>query len=312
MSLVYHERPGVYSSYDASSIIARGSTERVIALIGKAEAKAGLYRLHSYAEAKEAFAEGSELGRMAKLAYQNGAGTVLASPVAEDTLEAYQAALALVFAEKEAGFCVVGSALETVQKALRDAVESASKQNGECVGIVGLAEPTLKNLTDRAAVLNSERMVLVAPDVYVWGESTLAGGQMAAAAVVRRKAAGEDAPGFQIGNRQRYMGFGDPTAGDDIRRPVKAGVVVEKQQHRQFILGQAEVSAHRLQAAAIFFFRLAHGIKIAGQLHCVSSKMFIFEPLKVYHWRADMSRISCSILNKNAFPKREDILCYSP
>ena len=69
MSLVYHERPGVYSSYDASSIIARGSTERVIALIGKAEAKAGLYRLHSYAEAKEAFAEGSELGRMAKLAY---------------------------------------------------------------------------------------------------------------------------------------------------------------------------------------------------------------------------------------------------
>ena len=96
--------------------------------------------------------------------YQNGAGTVLASPVAEDTLEAYQAALALVFAEKEAGFCVVGSALETVQKALRDAVESASKQNGECVGIVGLAEPTLKNLTDRAAALNSERMVLVAPD----------------------------------------------------------------------------------------------------------------------------------------------------
>ena len=122
MSLVYHERPGVYSSYDASSIIARGSTERVIALIGKAEAKAGLYRLHSYAEAKEAFAEGSELGRMAKLAYQNGAGTVLASPVAEDTLEAYQAALALVFAEKEAGFCVVGSALETVQIARKCAI----------------------------------------------------------------------------------------------------------------------------------------------------------------------------------------------
>ena len=129
MSLVYHERPGVYSSYDASSIIARGSTERVIALIGKAEAKAGLYRLHSYAEAKEAFAEGSELGRMAKLAYQNGAGTVLASPVAEDTLEAYQAALALVFAEKEAGFCVVGSALETVQKALRDAVGIVLQKN---------------------------------------------------------------------------------------------------------------------------------------------------------------------------------------
>ena len=68
MSLVYHERPGVYSSYDASSVIGRGTTERVIALVGKAEAKAGLYRLHSYSEAKEAFGEASELGRMAKIA----------------------------------------------------------------------------------------------------------------------------------------------------------------------------------------------------------------------------------------------------
>ena len=89
MSLVYHERPGVYSSYDASSVIGRGTTERVIALVGKAEAKAGLYRLHSYSEAKEAFGEASELGRMAKIAYQNGAGTVLASPVAADALADY-------------------------------------------------------------------------------------------------------------------------------------------------------------------------------------------------------------------------------
>ena len=121
MSLVYHERPGVYSSYDASSVIGRGTTERVIALVGKAEAKAGLYRLHSYSEAKEAFGEASELGRMAKIAYQNGAGTVLASPVAADALADYQAAFALIFAEKEASFCVAASSLETVQKALRDA-----------------------------------------------------------------------------------------------------------------------------------------------------------------------------------------------
>ena len=183
MSLTYHERPGVYSSYDASSIIARGSTERVIALVGTAEATAGLYTLHSYAEAKEAFGEASELGRMAKIAYQNGAGTVLASPVAEDALEDYQAAFSLIFAEKQASFCVAASALETVQKALRDAVEAASQQKGECIGLVGLSEPTIKNLTDRAGVLNSERMVLVGPDVYAWGESAAAGGYLAASAL---------------------------------------------------------------------------------------------------------------------------------
>ena len=180
MSLVYHERPGVYSSYDASSVIGRGTTERMIALVGKAEAKAGLYRLHSYSEAKEAFGEASELGRMAKIAYQNGAGTVLASPVAADALADYQAAFALIFAEKEASFCVAASSLETVQKALRDAVEAASAQNAECIGLVGLSTPSVKDLTDRAAVLNSERMVLVAPDVYVWGETEAAGGFMAA------------------------------------------------------------------------------------------------------------------------------------
>ena len=183
MSLVYHERPGVYSSYDASSVIGRGTTERVIALVGKAEAKAGLYRLHSYSEAKEAFGEASELGRMAKIAYQNGAGTVLASPVAADALADYQAAFALIFAEKEASFCVAASSLETVQKALRDAVEAASAQNAECIGLVGLSTPSVKDLTDRAAVLNSERMVLVAPDVYVWGETEAAGGFMAASAL---------------------------------------------------------------------------------------------------------------------------------
>ena len=66
---------------------------------------------------------------------------------------------------------------------LRDAVEAASAQNAECIGLVGLSSPTVKNLTDRAAVLNSERMVLVAPDVYVWGETEAAGGFMAASAL---------------------------------------------------------------------------------------------------------------------------------
>ena len=60
MSIRYHERPGVYSDYDASSVTAGGSTERVIALIGKAEAEEGLYTVTSYASGKETFGETSE------------------------------------------------------------------------------------------------------------------------------------------------------------------------------------------------------------------------------------------------------------
>ena len=183
MSIRYHERPGVYSDYDASSVTAGGSTERVIALIGKAEAEEGLYTVTSYASGKETFGETSELGKMLALAYRNGAGTVLAYPVAEDTEAAYQAALAKVLAEKSARFCVIASAQEKAQLALRDALEAAAGQRGECIGLVGMQSPTLAELTVRAGKLNSERMVLLAPDIYLSGEESAAGGYLAAAAL---------------------------------------------------------------------------------------------------------------------------------
>ena len=162
MSITYHERPGVYSDYDASSVTATGRTDRVIALVGQSEAKSGLYTVTSYASGRETFGESSQLGRMLKLAYQNGAGTVLACPVAEDTEAAYQAAFARIFAEKSASFCAIGSAQEKVQLALRDAVEEASGQRGECIGLAGMASPSIAELTARAEKLNSERMVLMA------------------------------------------------------------------------------------------------------------------------------------------------------
>ena len=183
MSLIYHERPGVYSDYDASSVTLAGSTERVIALIGLSDADAGLYTVTSYNDGAQTFGESSELGKMLKLAYQNGAGTVLAYPVAADTEAAYTAALEAVLTEKQASFCVVGSCREDVQEALRDAVEDASVQRGECIGLCGMLNATKAELIARAATLNSERMVLIGPDVYPVGSTTAVGGGMAAAAL---------------------------------------------------------------------------------------------------------------------------------
>lgn len=183
MSVIYHERPGVYSDYDASSAGATGSAERILALIGASEAKQGLYTVTSCAAGKETFGEDSELGRMLTLAYQNGAGTVLACPVAEDSEKAYREALALVLAEKRASFCVIGSAQEAVQTAMRDAIEESSGQRGECIGLVGMQAPGVQELVARAGKLNSERMVLVGPGVYPAGEAQAQSGCMAAAAL---------------------------------------------------------------------------------------------------------------------------------
>lgn len=183
MSISLHERPGVYSDYDASSITASGSTERVIALVAEADADDGLYTITSWNAGKAAFGEDSQLGKMIRLAYQNGAGTILACPVEEDTKTAYEAAFDLIFPEKLASFCVVGSAREDVHKALRDAVEAVSGQKGECIGIAGMEDATLLEMTARATVLNSERMVLVGPDVFITGESEAVGGWAAASAL---------------------------------------------------------------------------------------------------------------------------------
>lgn len=184
MSMTYHERPGVYSQYDASSITASGRSARVAAVIGLSDAPAGLYTLTSYASGKATLGEDTQLGKMLRLAYLNGAGTVLACPVAEDSAEAYAAAFALVFAEKRASLCAIGSAREDVQTALRDAVEQASGQKGECVGFCGMLEPSDAELTARAAALNSERVVLLAPDFCMDDAGTMEGGCMAAAAMV--------------------------------------------------------------------------------------------------------------------------------
>lgn len=183
MSLIYHERPGVYSDYDASSVSASGATERVIALIGTSTAKSGLYTITSEASGKEAFGETSQLGVMVELAYRNGAGKILACPVASDTLAEYQAACKLIFEQKQASFCVIGSAELTVQTALRGAVAEASSQKGECIGLVGMGAATVQELCTRAQTLNSERMVLLAPQVYRTGQAEAENGWAAAAAL---------------------------------------------------------------------------------------------------------------------------------
>ncbi len=192
MSITYHERPGVYSDYDASSIVAVGTAQRVIALIGTSSAKAGVYTLTSYAGAQEVFGADSQLGKMLKLAYQNGAGTVLAYPVAEDSAAAYSPAVSAILAEKRSSLCVLGSALEAVQTAFCTALSGAAQQKGECIGICGMGAATAAQLGARAQKLNCERVVLVGPQVYVAGETAAQDGCMAAAALAGALAAERD------------------------------------------------------------------------------------------------------------------------
>jgi hypothetical protein len=184
MSVVYHERPGVYSDYDTSSTTASSGRAAVVAVAAVSDAKAGLYTVTTLAAGSATFGADSQMTQLLKLLYQNGAGTVLAYPVAEDTAESYETAFAALLEPKTAGYLICGSGLAAVHSAMRAAVIKSSDERGECIGLVGLSgEPDSTALLERAASLNCERMILVGPGCYAAGATESGGGILGAAAL---------------------------------------------------------------------------------------------------------------------------------
>ena len=180
MSGTRHERPGVYSVYDASGVTTAGRAPKVIGVAALAvKGTAGtVVTLTRYSAGVEAFGEDAAaapgMSTLLKLLFQNGASTVEAVRVDEagDTA-AYQAAFAAL-ADREVQVMVCDSSDLAVQKALKAAVEAASGARKERIGVIGGSGDTAAELVTRAAAINSERMVLVGPDL-VRGEGTLPG-----------------------------------------------------------------------------------------------------------------------------------------
>ena len=179
--MTYHERPGVYSAYDTEAVYASGTGRRVIALVGVSAAETGLYSFSSWPEARTVMGESCQLGKMLKLAYQNGAQTVLACPAAEDSLSAYTAAVALALAEKKAAFLALGSQRQDVLTMAAGKLIAAAGERNECIGIASLSGKTDSEAADLAEAVNSERMILLGTGVTEDGLTEAASGLAAAA-----------------------------------------------------------------------------------------------------------------------------------
>ena len=205
---VIHERPGVYSSFDASTVVDGSGGGKVVA--AAARAKIGTVgeavTVTGEAEAIERFgpADGEGcLTSLIRMALANGASAVVATAASvgaqEPTAEEYQAAFAVLEAVENIGVVVCGSTDVTVQQKLRDSVEAASAARRERVAVVGGAKgESVSQLVDRAEALNSERVVLAAP-----GGLTEAGAEgcsaVEAAAAVAGAIAGERDPAVPLG-----------------------------------------------------------------------------------------------------------------
>ena len=213
-----HERPGVYSSYEASSLTAAAVGGGNVAVVAAMEGADGSksYQWTSYSRAAADVGD-CVLSRMAQLAIRNGAGVVYGIPAGED----YDQAFAAVAALENVGVVVCDSDKPAVQQALKTMVQECSGVRRERIAVVGgAAGESVEQFVQRAAQLNCERMVVVAP-----GAGEEHGGAICAAAVAGAIAGSND-PALPLGGAQLYgLGELECSYGDgDIDLLVQGGV----------------------------------------------------------------------------------------
>ena len=167
MRSIIHERPGVYSSYDASSAVRGRRAARTIGVAAKSTGGTvnTAVRLTSYEMGLGAFGEDAAgtpgMSAILKLLFLGGVSTVVAVKVNEDD---YASAFGVLQTVENVQIVVCDSGDLAVQQALRSNLESASAARRERIAVVGMSGASATELMDRAKALNSERMVLAGPD----------------------------------------------------------------------------------------------------------------------------------------------------
>lgn len=231
MSMIVHERPGIYSSYDASAVVSGGTAAKTIGVAAKAAAGTvgEAVIMTGYAACVAAFGEdgaGSPgMSTLAKLLFTNGATSVVGVRV-EDAGQStdYQTAFDTLALEEDVRIIICDSADLTVQQALRDTVHAASDNRRERIAVVGGTGETAAQLVTHAAGLNSERVVLVGPDVLD-SAGNLLPSVFAAAALAGAIASGRDPAVPMNGAALSGLGGLNASYGDnDIDLLVRGGV----------------------------------------------------------------------------------------
>lgn len=194
MKSIIHERPGVYSSYDASAAVRGGRAARTVGVAAKSTSGTAntAVRLTSYEMGLSAFGEDAAgtagMSAILKLLFLGGAASVVAVKVDEND---YASAFGVLQTVEDVYVVVCDSGELTVQQALRTSLESAAAARRERIAVVGMSNASTTDLTGRAKALNSERMVLVGPD-GLDGDGKPVAGVFAAAAAAAAVAATRD------------------------------------------------------------------------------------------------------------------------
>lgn len=225
MNSTIHERPGVYSSYDASSVVSASAAAKTIgaAAVATKGTANKVELITSYEEGKSVFGEDASgvygMSTLLKFLFANGAGAVKAVAVGKDESEEkdYASAFAALSDEEDVGVMVCDSAAQSVHLLLKTAAEDASAARRERIAVIGGSEETVAQMVNRAKAVNSERVVLVGPDIASDDGGTMSA--VFAAAAVAAVIAGNTDPSVPINGAE-----GKRLSDNEIDQLVRGGV----------------------------------------------------------------------------------------
>ena len=232
MNSTIHERPGVYSSYDASSVVSASAAAKTIgaAAVATKGTANKVELITSYEEGKSVFGEDASgvygMSTLLKFLFANGEGAVKAVAVGKDESEEkdYASAFAALSDEEDVGVMVCDSAAQSVHLLLKTAAEDASAARRERIAVIGGSEETVAQMVNRAKAVNSERVVLVGPDIASDDGGTMSA--VFAAAAVAAVIAGNTDPSVPINGAELTLfgAAGKRLSDNEIDQLVQGGV----------------------------------------------------------------------------------------
>ena len=222
----------MYSSYDASSVVSASAAAKTIgaAAVATKGTANKVELITSYEEGKSVFGEDASgvygMSTLLRFLFANGAGAVKAVAVGKDESEEkdYASAFAALSDEEDVGVMVCDSAAQSVHLLLKTAAEDASAARRERIAVIGGSEETVAQMVNRAKAVNSERVVLVGPDIASDDGGTMSA-VFAAAAVAGAIACGAD-PAVPLNGAELYGigGLQSVYSDNDIDLLVQGGV----------------------------------------------------------------------------------------
>lgn len=227
MSTITHERPGVYSSYDTSTVVSAGVSTKTVGLAAKAASgQTGQpLRITSYTACTETFGENCLMSELTRLLFLNGAASVVCVRIPDDASSTdYEEFFRILDPIEDIRVVVCDTNDPDAIQSMLAAVSSASKNRRERIAVAGCAGKTVQNDISNANSCNNERMVLVAPEAQTVNGGTFS--TIYAAAALAGAIAGSTDPAAPLNGVPLYglTGLQSSYNDNDIDLLVRGGV----------------------------------------------------------------------------------------